>query len=239
MTERPKHTPRDNPPQLPSAAAAKYPLLAKADTKFHILGDFINGIDPNQKSVAPYATLWWHCRPFHSSCWQRHAIAMDRRAGKAHPTRLQQYDSSQPCGSVSFVPCENRGASGIGEHMPLEVIKNDGGYLTVRASGTLTREDYQSSLSDVSSALHAHRGDPVLLDWSTLQGWADDSDEAYAFHAWLELGRLPGRLAILSSKQAGEQLAWFLELARAQDIKAEAFETSEQDDAVAWLLGKD
>ncbi len=124
--------------------------------------------------------------------------------------------------------------------MPIELLEtDDSGYLTVRASGVLTRADYQSSLSGISSALEGHGGGPVLLDWSALQGWGDDSEDAYSFHAWLENARLLGRVAILSSSSLGEHVAWFLEFARARNIEAEAFRPEMRDAAIAWLLGKE
>ena len=124
--------------------------------------------------------------------------------------------------------------------MPIELLEaDDSGYLTVRASGILTRDDYQSTLSEISSALQSHSGGPVLLDWSSLQGWGDDSQDAYSFHAWLENARLLGRVAILSSSSLGEHVDWFLEFARARNIEAEAFRPEKRDAAITWLLGKD
>lgn len=132
-----------------------------------------------------------------------------------------------------------REANGVAERMPMEVLRtDDSGYLTLRASGILSRDDYQSSLSDISSALQSHGGGPVLLDWSSLQGWGDDSEDAYAFHAWLDNARLLGRVAILSSGSLEEHVAWFLEFARARNIEAEAFRPEKRDAAIAWLLSK-
>lgn len=122
----------------------------------------------------------------------------------------------------------------------MEISRTDDiGYLTLRASGVLTRADYQSSLSGISSALQDHGGGPILLDWSSLRGWADDSQDAYAFHAWLDNARLLGRVAILSPGSLEEHVAWFLEFARARNIEAEAFRPEQRDAAIAWLLNKD
>ena len=124
--------------------------------------------------------------------------------------------------------------------MPIELfVEDDSGYLTLRASGILSRDDYQSTLSGISSALQDHGGGPLLLDWSSLRGWGDDSQDAYAFHAWLDNARLLGRVAILAPRSLDEHVAWFLEFARARNIEAEAFRQEKRDAAIAWLLGKD
>lgn len=124
--------------------------------------------------------------------------------------------------------------------MPIETIKKDGeGYLTVRASGILTRDDYQSSLSDISSALQGHGGGPVLLDWSSLEGWGDDSEDSYSFHAWLDHARMLRRVAVLAPSGRGDHAAWFLDFARARNIEAEAFRPEERDAAITWLLAED
>lgn len=123
--------------------------------------------------------------------------------------------------------------------MSFEVTLDDARNLVVfRTSGMLTRADYQTSLDEAAAVLRANEGCPLLCDWSELEGWADDSRDAYAYHSWLDNAPLlRRRIAILCHAELREHAYWFMEFAQARGIEVEAFSPERRNEAIAWLEG--
>lgn len=118
-------------------------------------------------------------------------------------------------------------------------VDTSGAFLTFKTSGMLTRAHYQATLDDTAALLRANEGLPLLCDWCELEGWADDSRDAYGYHSWLDYAELlRRRIAILCPEQHLEHAYWFMDFAQARNIEAETFAPQEREKAMTWLLAE-
>jgi len=104
--------------------------------------------------------------------------------------------------------------------------------LGVRASGRLTRADYQQLILKLEWLMRAHGKVRMLFDLEDCQGW-EDGDVWESLKLDLQHGGDFERCAVVDGKQWQD---WMLRLSQPfSDVKN--FEKGEQDRAYRWLAG--
>lgn len=104
------------------------------------------------------------------------------------------------------------------------------GVLGVRASGRLTRADYQQLIAKLEGLMRAHGKVRMLFDLEDCQGWEDGGTwEGLEFA--LQHGGVFERCAVVDGKKWQD---WMIRLSRPfSDVKN--FEKGEQEKAWRWL----